>query len=135
MDTLTQLGCIKAASKNFTSEQGKEVYKTALQLMDDLRSEPRIEHHSSIQNFIDKNKNLLPVAVQEMRARKVITATGKNFNTMYNIGKVKYIINYHDGISTHKDGSPFFGIHCESSKLRHLAKIKELVTQNYKQTN
>ena len=31
----------------------------------------------------------------------------KRFNTMYNIGKVKYVINIHNGIDKHKDGSDF----------------------------
>ena len=34
----------------------------------------------------------------------------KQFNIMYNIGKCKYVVNYHDGIKTHPDGSPFFDI-------------------------
>ena len=32
----------------------------------------------------------------------------KTFYTMDNIGKVKYVVNFHDGVQTHRDGSPFF---------------------------
>jgi hypothetical protein len=34
----------------------------------------------------------------------------KEFNLHQNIGKAKYVINYHDGVSKHKDGSKFFDI-------------------------
>ena len=31
------------------------------------------------------------------------------YNVMYGIGRAKYVINTHDGISTHPDGSPAYG--------------------------
>lgn len=34
----------------------------------------------------------------------------KLFNIQYNIGKAKYVINYHNGISKHSDGSAFYDI-------------------------
>lgn len=34
----------------------------------------------------------------------------KNYYLMMNIGKCKYVVNYHDGIKFHKDGSPFYDI-------------------------
>lgn len=34
----------------------------------------------------------------------------KQFNVMQNVGKVRYLINHHDGVKTHKDGSAFFDI-------------------------
>lgn len=40
----------------------------------------------------------------------------KTFYVMYNIGKVKYVVCFHDGIKTHKDGSPFFDIETFSNK-------------------
>jgi len=36
----------------------------------------------------------------------------KIFYVLYNVGKVKYLVSMHDGFSTHKDGSPFYGIKC-----------------------
>jgi hypothetical protein len=29
----------------------------------------------------------------------------KEYYTMQNVGKCKYVVNYHDGIKLHKDGS------------------------------
>jgi hypothetical protein len=34
----------------------------------------------------------------------------KRFNTKYGVGKSKYVVNYHDGVKKHKDGSDFFDI-------------------------
>jgi hypothetical protein len=59
----------------------------------------------------------------------------KKFNLMYNIGKVKYVINYHNGIDKHKDGSNFFGIYTFRNKKKFDAKIKELKNEGYIQTN
>ena len=55
----------------------------------------------------------------------------KEFNVMYNIGKVKYVINTHNGIDTHKDGSKFFGICTFKNKKLFIAKQKELIKQGY----
>jgi hypothetical protein len=33
----------------------------------------------------------------------------KTFYVQYNIGKCKYVVSHHDGVQTHRDGSPFFG--------------------------
>jgi hypothetical protein len=34
----------------------------------------------------------------------------KRFNTNYGVGKSKYVVNYHDGVKKHKDGSDFFDV-------------------------
>lgn len=34
----------------------------------------------------------------------------RTFNIQTNIGKAKYLVNYHNGVTTHEDGSPFFDI-------------------------
>jgi hypothetical protein len=33
-----------------------------------------------------------------------------------NIGRARYVVNYHDGTKTHTDGSPFFDIRIFSNK-------------------
>lgn len=43
----------------------------------------------------------------------------------YNIGKVKYLVSWHDGIKTHKDGSKFFDVECFKSK----AKMNKFITE------
>ena len=40
----------------------------------------------------------------------------KTFNTLTNIGKAKYVVNFSDGQKTHSDGSTFFDIRIFSNK-------------------
>jgi len=57
----------------------------------------------------------------------------KTFYVQYNIGKVKYVVNYHDGIQTHRDGSRFFDIGCFRNKKRMGEFIGELLKDGYKE--
>ena len=59
--------------------------------------------------------------------------TEKVFNTMQNIGKAKYVVNYHNGIRTNIDGSPFFDIATFKSKWKYNAFIASLRTSGYKE--
>ncbi|MFQ3188920.1 MAG: hypothetical protein ACI936_000040 [Paraglaciecola sp.] len=64
------------------------------------------------------------------------TPTGshmKVFNTMMNVGKVKYVINYHDGVKAHRDGSEFFDTTTFSSMKKRNEFIKELKGLGYKE--
>jgi hypothetical protein len=40
----------------------------------------------------------------------------KEFHIQHNIGKAKYVVNYHDGEKKHNDGSDFFDIAIFRSK-------------------
>lgn len=55
----------------------------------------------------------------------------KKFNLQYNIGKAKYCIAYQDGVSTHNDGSPFWGLKTFKNKILFNQEIKTLKTQGY----
>ena len=57
----------------------------------------------------------------------------KKFNTENNIGKSKYVINFHDGVKKHEDGSEFYDIVIFSNKLKYNAFISELTKQGYSQ--
>jgi len=56
----------------------------------------------------------------------------KTYYIMYGVGSSKYTINYHDGVQTHKDGSPFYAIALFSDKRKFQAAIKMLESQGYK---
>ena len=56
----------------------------------------------------------------------------KYYRTMYNVGRAKYVINFDDGVKTHKDGSPFFGIEIFKNKKDFNAAIKRLESEGYK---
>tara|TARA_B110000238_G_scaffold52849_1_gene57715 strand:- start:186 stop:509 length:324 start_codon:yes stop_codon:yes gene_type:complete len=56
----------------------------------------------------------------------------KTFNLMYNVGKAKYVINYHNGIKKHKDDSPFYDIDIFKNKKYFNSFIKKLLLEGYK---
>jgi hypothetical protein len=60
-------------------------------------------------------------------------ASKKNFNTMMNVGKSKYVINYHNGEKTHKDGSPFYDLVTFKNKKDFDARKKALISEGYKE--
>ena len=57
----------------------------------------------------------------------------KKFNTKYNVGKAKYVINYHDGKKTHKDGSPFYDLATFKNMKDFMAYKKKLKYEGYKE--
>ena len=57
------------------------------------------------------------------------------YNVMYGIGRVKYVVNTHDGTSTHPDGSPVYGINTFSNKKKMKAYIKSLKKKGYVEEN
>lgn len=46
----------------------------------------------------------------------------RTYQIQNNIGKCKYVVSYHDGQSTHQDGSKFFDIRTASNK----KKLKQI---------
>lgn len=46
-------------------------------------------------------------------------------------GNIKYTVSFHDGVKTHKDGSPAKDIATFKNKKKKEAFIKELIQQGY----
>jgi hypothetical protein len=55
----------------------------------------------------------------------------KRFYTQTNIGKAKYVVNYHDGVKKHKDGSDFFDVAIFTNKKKFTAFASRLVAEGY----
>ena len=55
----------------------------------------------------------------------------KNFYIEYNIGKSKYVVNFHNGKHLHLDGSPFYDIKIFKNKVLLGSFIKELLNSGY----
>ena len=55
----------------------------------------------------------------------------KNFNIKTNIGKAKYVVNFHDGEKKHNDGSPFYDIAIFSNKKELNKFVNSLKAENY----
>jgi hypothetical protein len=64
----------------------------AVRIINSLRAIP---HYSKGAELEDGSKGANPV---------------KQYHEQFNIGKAKYVVNYHDGEKTYSDGSPFFDI-------------------------
>lgn len=57
----------------------------------------------------------------------------KTYKLNFNVGKVKYVVSYHNGVSTHKDGSRFFDIKTFKNKKLMNKFITELKKDGYKE--
>lgn len=55
----------------------------------------------------------------------------KRFNIMHNVGRCKYLVNFHDGIKTHTDGSPFFDLATFKNKINLKKFVIGLVKSGY----
>lgn len=55
----------------------------------------------------------------------------KQFDVMSNIGKARHVVNFHDGVKTHADGSPFRDIRVFGNKVDRDKFISELKTKGY----
>lgn len=55
----------------------------------------------------------------------------KSYYTMDNLGSSKYSISYYDGKSTHKDGSPFYGLMLFNNKKKYEDAMNDLQKKGY----
>jgi hypothetical protein len=65
---------------------------------------------TQINEHITNLENKLKVAKNVHNKVNNYTINKKHFYIMPNVGKVKFLLNIHDGIKTHDDGSPFYDI-------------------------
>jgi len=57
----------------------------------------------------------------------------KKYSVMFSVGRAKYVVNYHDGIKTHGDGSPFYDVSIFKNKTDLEKFVGKLKLDNYKQ--
>jgi len=57
----------------------------------------------------------------------------KYYYWQMNIGKIKYLVNYYDGVKTHRDGSPFYDIKTFTNKKKMESFLKDLSIKGYKE--
>ena len=55
----------------------------------------------------------------------------KDYYVQYNIGRSKYVVNFHDGVTTYKDGSKFYDMKIFKNKLSLNAFIAKLESEGY----
>ena len=59
----------------------------------------------------------------------------KVYNTRMNVGKAKYVVNFHDGEKKHSDGSPFYDIEIFSNKKLFKKFLNDLSEKGYEEIN
>ena len=70
--------------------------------------------------------------LDEVETKQEESEPVKLYNTSFGIGTAKYVVNFHDGIKRHKDGSRFYDIRIFSNKKEMGKFIKELEKDGYK---
>jgi hypothetical protein len=50
---------------------------------------------------------------------------------MDNVGSTRYLVNFHDGVKTHRDGSPFYDIRLFSNKRKRNQFLAQLRRDGY----
>ena len=55
----------------------------------------------------------------------------KKFNVQYNIGKAKYVVNFHDGVKKYEDGSDFYDIRIFNNKKDFEQFQQKLLSEGY----
>lgn len=80
-----------------------------------------------------RNLTNLPKTYCHPYVNEIIHLLGldKVYYFQYNVGKSKYVLNYHDGEKKHPDGSNFYDIFLTNNKKKLVAKVKELQAQGY----
>jgi len=58
-------------------------------------------------------------------------ANQKDYYLMQNVGKSKYVVNFHDGEKTHPDGSKFYDIKILRNKKALASFIRQLKRDGY----
>lgn len=56
----------------------------------------------------------------------------KSFYEMMNVGKCKYVVNFHDGEKKHSDGSDFYDLCTFTNERKKQAFVKALLAAGYR---
>jgi hypothetical protein len=60
-----------------------------------------------------------------------MTLNRKTFFTMQNVGSAKYVVSFHDGVKTHKDGSMFYDVRIFTNKRKMEQFTRELIMNGF----
>ena len=103
-------------------------YKELLKKLQRSNNSDEREKLIAKMNVIRKNIKLKPLTNES-----VVNEGRKRFYQQDRVGSSKYTISFHDGKSTHKDGSDFYGIKTFKNKTDLINFRKELVSKGYKE--
>lgn len=91
---------------------GITVYNRAEEEKGDYKNIAHISDNGVVKYYDKKLPNDVKkkIEAEAQKMKESVTEGKRRFNTKYGVGKSKYVINYHDGVKKHKDGSDFFDI-------------------------
>jgi hypothetical protein len=72
------------------------------------------------------------LASELVKVAKELVGSPKEYYLQENVGRAKYVVNFHDGVSTHKDGSEFYDIRIFRNRRDAEAFMQKLVRKGYK---
>lgn len=55
----------------------------------------------------------------------------KTFTEQENVGRARYVVNFHNGVTTHGDGSPFYDVRIFKNKRAKARFVRALVKAGY----
>ena len=64
-----------------------------------------------------------------------MTTATKDYHENQNVGRARYLVNYHDGVKTHADGSRFYDLKIFSNRREKDAFVRELRLDGYQRAN
>ena len=73
------------------------------------------------------------MARELLRIAKELIGAKKEYYLQVGLGKAKYVVNFHDGRKTHKDGSPFYDVRTFRNRKEADAFMKDLAQKGYKE--
>ena len=77
--------------------------------------------------------NEVKMASELVRLAREVVSGAKEYHWTTNIGKSKYVVNFHDGVKTHKDGSEFYDTRIFKNRPAMESFIQELERKGYKE--
>jgi hypothetical protein len=94
-----------------------------------------------IYELIEKNTGEIdPVATHKYSVPLIVAANAleasrdaRKFYTQTNVGTAKYLVNHHDGIKKHDDGSEFFDVTIFKNKKKFDQFVATLKSNGYKE--
>lgn len=90
-------------------------------------------------DYFRRTKIVLGIEEVKSRAKKRNPRRSRNPKLFYermDVGRRgNYTVNYHDGVQTHRDGSPFYGIAIFRNKRKKDQFIRSLLKQGYREKN
>lgn len=92
-----------------------------------------VKFEKNVMDVYQNDKLLMSYDISGLKGEGSSGSEKKFVNVQYNVGrKGNYIVNFHDGEKTHKDGSPFFDMRIFRNKKEFEKFQKQLKEEGYK---